>query len=146
MIALAVSVGIGPAAEESSASEHANWLVAQGDTEAGEAAPAETNGEQPFFINSQDFPDALNAFAVQSGARVEFDVDALSGVDSNSLEDNLSNEKALRRLLFGTGVNFSRNEAEAFVIESTAADNATIVTRALGGDAPEKGMQGRLVS
>jgi iron complex outermembrane receptor protein len=143
LVALAIGIGMGPAIPEANASEQAMWQVAQADTETGEAATPEANGEQPFLIMSQDLPEALNAFAEQSETQVQFDADALSGVDGNAVEGTLSAEEALGRLLSGTGVNYSRNDSGAFVIEQAAAEadedgELAIDTVEVEAEAPEE--------
>jgi len=67
-------------------------------------------------------PDALNAFVGQSGTQAQTDADTLSGVDRNTMDGDLSAGEALGRLLSGTGVGLSRNDAGAFVIEQAAAE------------------------
>jgi len=143
MIALAAGVAAGPVVAQSQASDPTMWRVAQADTETSEAATAQANGAQPFLIMSQDLPEALSVFAEQSGTQVEFDAEALSGVDSNAVEGDLSAEEALGRLLSGTGVNYSRNDDGAFVIEQAAAETdadgeLAIDTVEVEAEAPEE--------
>ncbi|MGE8407036.1 MAG: TonB-dependent receptor [Pseudomonas sp.] len=82
-------------------------------------APAQRMGDYRFAINQQPLVSALNAFTVVTGWQIGLSAELAQGVASPGVQGSLSPEKALQRLLVGTGLNYRKLGNNNVVIERT---------------------------
>ena len=66
--------------------------------------PGDTTASIRFNIPAQPLADALRAFCRQAAVRVQLDVSAAAGVQSQAVSGALTAPEALRQLLAGTGL------------------------------------------
>lgn len=88
---------------------------------AAAAAPA----KKVFDLPAEAATEALRKFSAQSGAEVVFAADAPAGIRTNAVRGEFSPAEAIDRLLAGTGLKATRDEASgAFMVNRAADPNA----------------------
>lgn len=95
-------------------------------------AVAQQARTQTYAITQQDLGAALRAFALNSGRDVVFDPALVRGKVTAGARGDLSEEEALRRLLDGTGLSFSRTDSGGFIIRAASAPVMTDAVSTVG--------------
>ena len=91
-----------------------------------------------FDIAEQDLASALRVFARSAGAQVAFDTAAVQGRRNKRLAGTMTAEAAMRRLLAGTGLGFTRSAGDLFVILRPNQDLPPAAALPIGEDNPSQ--------
>ena len=81
------------------------------------AAPAQTTTPSSFDVSAQPLTVALPLFGQQAGIQVSVDGDLVSDLRTNGVIGTMTVEKALQRLLAGTGLTYRFTTADSITLE-----------------------------